>query len=190
MSIIKIQSELKAPKGQFNSFGKYKYRSCEDIVEAVKPLLSKYKASLNLSDEVVEIGGRGYVKARATIYFEDGAISQAIGYAREAETKKGMDEAQITGTASSYARKCALNGLLAIDDTKDADTNEHKAQVETQPIEKINEQQVADLTSLINEVSADAKKFCEYMGVSSVGDIARNEFNKATKALEKKRKAA
>lgn len=126
MSILtEIQHELKAPKGQYNSFGKYKYRSCEDIVEAVKPILHEVGAHLIISDEIIEVGGRIYVKATATVSW-DGGEASAIGLAREPESKKGMDESQITGAASSYARKYALNGLFAIDDTKDADaTNQH-----------------------------------------------------------------
>jgi len=116
-----IQSELKAPKGQFNNFGKYKYRNCEDILEALKPLLSKHKALILLSDKMEQVGDRIYVKATATIK-RDGHEISVSAYAREAENKKGMDDSQITGTASSYARKYALNGLFAIDDTKDADT--------------------------------------------------------------------
>lgn len=126
--IIKIQNELKAPKGQFNKFGKYNYRSCEDILEGLKPLLEKYDAYINISDEIVQIGDRYYVKATASIMSgETGWASTA--YAREAENKKGMDESQITGSASSYARKYALNGLLAIDDTKDADTQDNSKEV-------------------------------------------------------------
>ncbi len=125
MKLSQIQSEIKAPKGQFNSFGKYYYRSCEDIVEAVKPILNKYGFALLLNDEVTEVGGRVYVKATATI--TDGKeIYTATAFAREEEAKKGMDASQITGTASSYARKYALNGLFAIDDTKDADTKSPK----------------------------------------------------------------
>lgn len=124
MILQKIQSELKAPKGQFNKFGGYKYRSCEDILEALKPVLSKYEAAVILSDEVVEIAGRIYVKATATLKAKD-VTESTTAYAREAETKKGMDESQITGAASSYARKYALNGLFGIDDTKDADTMEN-----------------------------------------------------------------
>ena len=121
----KIQKALKAPKGQTNAFGKYKYRSCEDIVEAVKPILAERGYSLNISDEVVMMGDRFYVKATASVMAgELGVIATACGYAREALSKKGMDESQITGAASSYARKYALNGLFAIDDTKDADTHE------------------------------------------------------------------
>jgi hypothetical protein len=127
MSIVKIQEELKAPKNQRNNFGGYNYRSAEDIIEAVKPIAHKYGYYLIISDEIVEVGGRIYVKATARLQpNEAGNIYSATGWAREEETKKGMDGAQITGAASSYARKYALNGLLAIDDTKDADaTNTH-----------------------------------------------------------------
>lgn len=128
-----IQATLKAPKGQYNSFGKYKYRSLEDITEAVKPLLAELGAYILLSDQVVQIGERYYVQARAVL--SDGADEIAVlGYAREPLSRKGMDESQITGAASSYARKYAINGLLAIDDTKDADaTNKHKEKEETKP---------------------------------------------------------
>lgn len=126
--LIEIQANLKAPKGQFNSFGKYRYRSAEDILEAVKPLLYKHDCLLYLSDEMVAIGNRIYVKATATFINADGVQVVNTAYAREEEEKKGMDGCQITGTASSYARKYALNGLFLIDDTKDADTNEHHAQ--------------------------------------------------------------
>lgn len=124
--LVAVQAALKAPKGQFNKFGGYKYRSCEDILEAVKPLLLEHGLQLTITDEPVEVGGRIYIKATATV--TDGSETAAVsGYAREAETKKGMDESQITGTASSYARKYALNGLFLIDDTKDADaTNDHQ----------------------------------------------------------------
>ena len=120
-----IQQKLKCAKNQKNNFGKYNYRSCEDILEAVKPLLGDY--ILTLSDEVVEVGGRVYVKATARLFGKDDKIlHMAEAFAREAETKKGMDAAQITGSASSYARKYALNGLFCIDDTKDPDaTNKH-----------------------------------------------------------------
>lgn len=124
-----IQQELKAPKGQFNSFGKYKYRSCEDILEAVKPICAKYKTALVLLDSITEVNGRFYVTAQAQLHDceSDNAVT-ATAYAREPEKKTGMDESQITGTASSYARKYALNGLFCIDDTKDADTDEYKQQ--------------------------------------------------------------
>lgn len=124
-NLLKIQMELKAPKGQYNSFGKYNYRSCEDILEAVKPLCDKYGSVLTLSDDIVQVGDRYYVRATATIMCGDKSVS-VTAQAREALDKKGMDDSQITGTASSYARKYALNGLFLIDDTKDADTNENR----------------------------------------------------------------
>lgn len=119
--IVAIQSELKAPKGQYNSFGKYNYRSCEDILEGVKPLLTKHRLVLTIQDSIDLIGDRFYVKATATITDGKEQLSTSA-YARESLDKKGMDASQVTGATSSYARKYALNGLLAIDDTKDADT--------------------------------------------------------------------
>lgn len=127
-----IQSDLKAPKNQRNNFGNYNYRSCEDILEAVKPLLKGHGLTLVINDEVVNIGAHNYVKATATL--SDGAEKiDATAYAREAETKKGMDDSQITGATSSYARKYALNGLFAIDDTKDADTQDNRQQAPKKP---------------------------------------------------------
>ncbi len=128
-----IQQKLKAPKSQYNSFGKYSYRNCEDILEAVKPLLGTH--TLIITDEVVSIGNRYYVKATAQIFDEAGvAVSKPVSaYAREAEEQKGMNDAQITGSASSYARKYALNGLLLIDDTKDDDTREPNIKVKAEP---------------------------------------------------------
>lgn len=120
--LIAIQSELKAPKSQFNKFGGYKYRKAEDILEAVKPLLNKQKCTLTITDDIVMVGNRIYVKATATIKNEKGECETTNGWAREEETKKGMDGSQITGASSSYARKYALNGLFAIDDNADSDT--------------------------------------------------------------------
>lgn len=160
----KIQNELKAPKGQYNSFGKYKYRSCEDILESVKPLLEKYKATLQLTDTIELIGERYYIKAVARfidietplLYDDEITVENVIvnsAYAREDLDKKGMDGSQITGTASSYARKYALNGLFLIDDTKDADTDEYKKQNEKlitkDQIKKINEL-VEDIDAMLN----------------------------------------
>lgn len=129
--LLQIQSELKAPKNQINSFGNYNYRSCEDILEAVKPLLVQHECTLTITDDIVAVWDRVYVKATATI--NDGNESISVNaFARESETKKGMDDSQITGSASSYARKYALNGLFLIDDTKDADaTNDHKKREES-----------------------------------------------------------
>lgn len=124
--LVTIQSRLKAPKSQFNQFGGYRYRSCEDILEAVKPLLLETGCTLTISDDVVQVGTRVYIRATATLAAPDGREWETTALAREADTKKGMDDSQITGTASSYARKYALNGLFAIDDCKDADTlNNH-----------------------------------------------------------------
>lgn len=123
--ISSAQGELKAPKNQYNSFGKYSYRSCEDILEAAKPVCAKYGLLLTVSDEIMHEGDRYYIKATACLYDAQGGsgeVVSATAFAREALDKKGMDDSQITGTASSYARKYALNGLFCIDDTKDADT--------------------------------------------------------------------
>lgn len=149
MSICSIQQRLKAPKGQMNKFGGYKYRSCEDILEAVKPILKDYSYSIHLTDAIEEVGGRIYVKA--TVWIQDSKaaiVATATAYAREAADKKGMDDSQITGTASSYARKYALNGLLAIDDTKDADSNEMH---EHQAVGKVNKEQKQDFLATIRE---------------------------------------
>ena len=126
-SLNYIQSNLKAPKGQFNSFGKYHYRSCEDILEGVKPHLQETKTCLVISDEIVTIGEHNYIKATATLYSADGGAVANSAFAKEPLEKKGMDPSQITGATSSYARKYALNGLFCIDDTKDADTDAYTA---------------------------------------------------------------
>lgn len=120
--VQKIQEELKAPKNQFNKFGNYAYRSCEDIYNAVKPLLAKYGLVLTVTDELVLIGERYYIKATATLQENAILYIKNVAYAREEETKKGMDGSQITGASSSYARKYALNGLFLIDDVRDSDT--------------------------------------------------------------------
>lgn len=134
--LIAIQSELKVPKSQFNKFGGYKYRKAEDILEAVKPLLNKQKCTLTITDDIVMVGNRIYVKATATMKNEKGECETTTGWAREEETKKGMDGSQITGASSSYARKYALNGLFAIDDNADSDTTNdgkhQEAQQQTQ----------------------------------------------------------
>lgn len=154
-----IQTKLKAPKGQYNNFGKYKYRSLEDITEAVKPLLLIAGATLTLQDDIKEIGGRIYVEATATLTdIEDNSQVSVKAFARESETKKGMDDSQITGTASSYARKYALNGLFAIDDTKDADTDEYTARSkQTKPLTKERQAQAKPLTKEQKQELADLK---------------------------------
>lgn len=145
--LMNVQEELNVPKNQLNKFGGYNFRSCEDILEAVKPLLKKNKLTLQISDEIVTFGNRYYVKATATLIdvedTKDNAIAtiENVGYAREEENKKGMDASQVTGATSSYARKYALNGLFCIDDTKDADTNEYQSQQKNNQNNKTNSQQ-------------------------------------------------
>ena len=133
-SLAAVQAALKAPKGQYNNFGKYAYRSCEDILEAVKPLLAANGLTLTLCDAVMPFGDRVYIEATAAVYdVESGESLYTTAYAREPDNKKGMDDSQVTGTASSYARKYALNGLFCIDDTKDADTEESRGREKTGP---------------------------------------------------------
>lgn len=144
--LITIQSELKAPKTQYNKFGGYKYRKAEDILESVKPLLAKQKCTLIITDDIVMVGSRIYVKATATIKNEKGEYETSTGWAREEETKKGMDGSQITGASSSYARKYALNGLLAIDDNADSDTTndgQHQAAQQQTQTQQTAAQQTA-----------------------------------------------
>lgn len=164
-----IQSELVAPKGQYNSFGKYNYRSAEDILEALKPILKKHNAAITLSDDITYIEGRHYIEASVTLYAEGEAIGTKA-LAREEESKKGMDGSQITGTASSYARKYALNGLFAIDDNKDADSDEYqnqnkgttKSESAAKPDQKnSNSQQTKQAPSTKKITGAQAKKLRE-----------------------------
>ena len=129
--LLMIQQGLKAPKGQYNSFGKYHYRSCEDILESVKPHLMEQACTLVVSDEIVAIEGRFYIKATATLTNSQGGKVFATAYAREQDSKSGMDASQLTGSTSSYARKYALNGLFCIDDTKDADTMDNTSEGKT-----------------------------------------------------------
>lgn len=158
----KIQTELKAPKGQYNSFGKYKYRSCEDILEAIKPFLTETKTVLTINDEIVFIGNRFYVKATAVLADceNENSFIHNTAFAREDDSKKGMDGSQITGASSSYARKYALNGLFAIDDTKDADTDENAKQqgnsTRTQEPERITKEDVQLMRNLCEQKGLNA----------------------------------
>lgn len=181
-----VQQELKAPKDKKNTFGGYTYRSAEGILEAVKPVLKKYGSSIILFDTIEATGGRIYVKATAQfVDTKDGGQISVTAYAREAETKKGMDDSQITGTASSYARKYALNGLLLIDDTKDADTDEYqkqtgaekKAEPQTDPREnELIDQKTVDL---IEKMAKDAE-----VNLSAISTKPLKEFtNKQAGAL-------
>jgi hypothetical protein len=146
--LANVQGVLKAPKNQFNSFGKYNYRSCEDILEAVKPLCIEQGLLLSLSDTPINVGNSNYIEATARVIdIESGEKHEVTASARESVTKKGMDDSQITGTASSYARKYALNGLFCIDDTKDSDTDEHVKQTESKPERKVTTKQLIDLAA-------------------------------------------
>lgn len=190
-SLARIQSTLKAPKSQYNKFGQYAYRNQEDILEAVKPLLAKEGLVQTISDEIISVGGRVYV--RATVQITDGNdFIQNQAFAREPQDQKGMNEAQITGSASSYARKYALNGMYAIDDTKDADaTNDHgKAAPAEKPQSRPLNTRV-DVTGSLPEttikavVSADANK-AEVANAGPVKEAAKPEEKKASRFAPKK----
>ena len=137
--LLNVQTELKAPKNQFNKFGGFKYRSCEDILEALKPVLSKYKLAMIITDDIITVNNRNYVKATVRLFnTEKEEFIENSAIAREEESKKGMDGSQITGASSSYARKYALNGLFAIDDTKDSDsTNTYDGVEKKVPTKKV-----------------------------------------------------
>lgn len=191
--LAKIQQELKAPKGQFNSFGNYKYRSCADILEAVKPLLEKHKCTLLMSDNIENIGDRYYVRASAMIYdLDDGSSTSATAYAREEESKKGMDGSQITGASSSYARKYCLSGLLSIDDQKDSDatndgtnddTDKDSKSEEKKTIKKASAKQIDLIRSLYD--TENIQKMLVYYNLSSLEDMSMEQ---ASKAIERKKK--
>ena len=192
--LLNIQTELKAPKGQYNSFGKYKYRSCEDILEAVKPICAKNKATLILSDGLENRGDRYYIKATATLIdVESGDNLENTAYAREESEKKGMDGSQITGTASSYARKYALNGLFNIDDTKDADTDEYTKQSkaidedvrnEFQVDEKVTELEAKTVYGLIMNQKRDLNKFLDYFKIKNTNELTKTQYVEALKMLK------
>jgi len=194
----KVQSELKAPKGQFNKFGNYKYRSCEDILEAVKPLLKENKLTLVIYDGMVEVGDRIYVKATAELSGGAGEdLVTSTAFAREPESKKGMDASQITGTASSYARKYALNGLFLIDDTKDADTNERHMQADHEREEferhcdeqrkkKPTDAELSVCKGLLEKTNSDVPAFLNWIGVKTVEDMNYEQYAKACVKLNQK----
>lgn len=180
-----IQSNLKAPKGQFNSFGKYHYRSCEDILEGVKPHLKETNTCLVISDEIVTIGEHNYIKATATLYGADGGAVANSAFAKEPLDKKGMDPSQITGATSSYARKYALNGLFCIDDTKDADTDAYTANTTTTQTKAKTQ---APKTNSVKEKEAKQgylQKITQQMGIKQINPKLISEhinktFNKKT----------
>ena len=189
MKLVEVQSKLKAPKSQFNKFGNYAYRNCEDILEALKPLLNEVKAIINISDDAVLVGERYYIKA--TVKFidaETGEVIEASAMAREEENKKGMDSSQLTGSTSSYARKYALNGLFAIDDTKDSDTtNTHnKEQNKASNNEIISEAQVKRLFVLAKGKDTDkVKGIVDKYGFKTSKDITKDKYNTICEEIEK-----
>jgi len=173
LKLAKVQKELKAPKGQFNSFGKYNYRSCEDILEGLKSVLGDLVVML--TDEIVMVGDRIYVKATATVTDGKESVSSSA-FARESLTKKGMDDSQITGTASSYARKYALNGMFLIDDTKDADTADNSQQP---TVALISSEQAEQLRSAMNMANFQEVDFCSKAGISKISDLEASRFKGA-----------
>lgn len=185
-----IQHKLKAPKGQYNSFGKYNYRSCEDILEGVKPLLKEHNLALLIDDEIVQIGERYYVKATAKI--TDGReFVSATAYAREPDTKKGMDESQITGATSSYARKYALNALLCIDDTKDADTMDNSKKPVQQTQETVYNWQTLKARATQGGISEDELKryLKDTLKVAGTDSMTQEHYQQAFNWVNAKRYA-
>ncbi len=187
---MRIQTQIKAPKNLYNSFGKYKYRNAEGICEAVKPYLHEEGASLVLKDDVVEVGGKIYIKATAILTdIESGNSVSTSAFARESAEKKGMDDSQITGTASSYARKYALNGLFLLDDTKDADSDEYKkendekaqmkkdeAEAEKLAKQKIDGVKVQALLKRCESENVDVNKILNLYKVESIPDLTERQY--------------
>ena len=200
--LVEVQNKLKAPKSQFNSFGKYNYRNAEDILEAVKPILKEIGATTFLKDEIALIGDRYYLKTTAIfVDIETGEKIEVEAIAREAEEKKGMDSAQVTGATSSYARKYALNGLFLIDDTKDNDHDTlHKTDlkndkfVSLDPIIKelkkeelkINEKQIDSIVELIVKTKSDLSAFLQYFKIKEIPEMTAKQAVEGIKMLEKK----
>ena len=185
--LLEVQSKLKAPKNQYNSFGRYSYRNCEDILEALKPILKEVGATIIISDEVVSVNERYYVKA--TVKFidtETGETVEASANAREEDNKKGMDSSQLTGSTSSYARKYALNGLFAIDDTKDSDfTNTHDKEDKKKTLEVISEAQAKRMYMLAKGKDPDViKQILSNAGFNASRDITKDKYNAICEAIE------
>ena len=185
--LIEVQTRLKAPKNQYNSFGKYSYRNCEDILEALKPILHEVGATIIISDEVVSVNERYYIKA--TVKFidtETGEVVEASANAREEDNKKGMDSSQLTGSTSSYARKYALNGLFAIDDTKDSDfTNTHDKEDKKKTLEVISEAQAKRMYMLAKGKDPDViKQILSNAGFNASRDITKDKYNAICEAIE------
>ena len=179
-----IQAELKAPKSQYNKFGGYKYRKAEDILEAVKPLLAKYKCALTCSDELVHEGDRYYIKAHATLHNTEGnGVITSYSYAREEDEKKGMDGSQVTGASSSYARKYALNGLLCIDDTADSDTTNQGPQEAPKPKPE-PKPATAPKTAKKTVTDKNIKKLVDWVVNAPKGDLRNERIRMAEESYE------
>lgn len=205
-ALTEIQAKLKCPKSQWNSFGKYNYRNCEDILEAVKPLVDKAGGTLTVTDEIVHFpsnqapqiydnpkgekvvvfSDRFYVKATATFTDKAGTQFSAVGWAREEDSKKGMDSAMLSGATSSYARKYALNGLFLIDDTKDSDNEANIPEEKNTGTEYLTDSEVQELIDRIKKFSVDEAAFCVAMKVANIRLIPRTQFSFAKGALDKK----
>lgn len=184
IELIKAQIELKAPKTQFNEYGKYQYRSCEDITEALKPLQEKYQFATLIDTEIVIKNGRFFVKATATILNKEGKERSTDGYAELPEAKKGMDLSQLTGSTTSYAKKIALGNLFSIDDTKDADaTNTHGKDENKANKTPLSLEQINDLSELIEITNTDLNQFLAYFKVDK---IALVNYEKAREMLLRK----
>ena len=192
--LMNIQTKLKAPKSQRNNFGNYNYRSCEDILEAVKPLLDEFKVALTIKDEIILIGERYYIKATATLIdIDTGDTTETSAYARESAEKRGMDASQVTGATSSYARKYALNGLFAIDDNKDADaTNTHgKEAIKVNMTPALSEAQLKRLYAIGNKAGSK-KEILDSTVKKSFGcepkNMTKEQYQNICERLEKKSK--
>lgn len=206
--VLAIQQALKAPKNQKNSFGNYNYRSCEDILEAVKPLLVDHRVLMTINDDLVQVGDRYYVKATVIVFDADDVMKwfEVSAFAREAEAKKGMDESQITGAASSYARKYALNGMFCIDDTKDADTMDNSAKksakVTTTPkidADKVNEvmgsdnvatgKQIIVIKNLLRQLDVTGDKRDDIVAQATTSQKASELIKQLMEKVQKKQEA-
>lgn len=182
--LSEVQNELKAPKGQKNTFGNYRYRSCEDILEAVKPILKKQRLTLVIGDDIIQRDARYYIQAKATLYdLDSDNWIENTAFAREEETKKGMDASQITGTASSYARKYALNGLFNIDDTKDADTDEYTKKTQDKELDvKLH----AEFQKWLIDSETDLDELLKHYKVSDSTKLSESQYNEAIAIMKKK----
>lgn len=184
--LSEIQNELKVPKGQRNTFGNYNFRSCEDIMETAKPVCKKHKTTLVVGDTLVQLGDRYYIEAKATLYdLESDTSIINTAYAREEETKKGMDASQITGATSSYARKYALNGLFNIDDNKDADTNEYTKRTKEVSITEDTIKLMEELNLKSVKAGVDLDTICETYKVKSTAQLTLEQLKNAINKLNK-----